>query len=127
MDIAPRAAAGPAATPAPSSASQVRATPEQVLLCLEALHSVYEDFKLSTLTWPLLRPLGHTLACLASAFGCHAYWEHYARDLGASELRRAGAAEPPVEGGPNAKRLPADIHKALLGEQLSLGHLNSRH
>lgn len=46
--------------------------------------------------WPLLQPLGTSLAHMAAAIGPQgcAYWEHYARDLGPTRLAAEGAPRP---------------------------------
>lgn len=88
---------------------------KESLLALEALHSVYEDFKLNTLTWPLLPRLGASLAALACRLRCHAYWEHYARDLGAAELAARGVVELPLGSAP----LGSNSAGAAQGSQMS--------
>lgn len=47
-----------------------------------SLHLVYEEMKLNTLTWPLLRTLASFLGALAPP----AYLDHYRRDLGPIDI-----------------------------------------
>ncbi|GAB4821235.1 hypothetical protein N2152v2_008281 [Parachlorella kessleri] len=73
-----QAAAQPSPTPTASR--------EQAWRALQALHSVYEDMKMSVLSWHLLVPLAELLADLAELAGAPAYRDHYGRDLGAKAL-----------------------------------------
>lgn len=87
---------------------------QPLLDALMALHALYEDFKLDTLSWRHLPRLGACLAAVAGRLGLAAYWEHYARDLGPGALLAEGAYEPRqealVEGGV-VLRPPADIYR----------------
>ncbi|KAG1677449.1 hypothetical protein FOA52_001904 [Chlamydomonas sp. UWO 241] len=97
----PSAAVGPTAAPSPGPAAASGAAggaaaavqpvwadwgTAVALPCLLALHALYEDAKLDTLSWPRLLPLGRTLAAAAGQLGLAEYWEHYARDLGPGAL-----------------------------------------
>lgn len=57
---------------------------DEVWRALQALHSVYEDCKMSVLRWRLLPTLGSALLRLAGVLGLAAtpYADHYCRDLG---------------------------------------------
>eukprot|EP00516_Mucochytrium_quahogii_P003269 CAMPEP_0203751382 /NCGR_PEP_ID=MMETSP0098-20131031/5463_1 /ASSEMBLY_ACC=CAM_ASM_000208 /TAXON_ID=96639 /ORGANISM=" , Strain NY0313808BC1" /LENGTH=2329 /DNA_ID=CAMNT_0050641079 /DNA_START=277 /DNA_END=7263 /DNA_ORIENTATION=+ len=69
-----------------SNAEKVSKHMGVLILCL---HLVYEECKLSTLTWPLIRPLAGVLSGLVEAtlepqYASH-YLDHYARDRGLVE------------------------------------------
>ncbi len=118
------AKAGAAAAAAASAVLSPAAEP--LLAVLYGLHSLYEECKLDVLGWPQLRPLGCTLAAVASLLGggggLHAYWEHYARDLGPPALAAAGAPEPPLATPPGLSlRPPTDLYRSV---RLSNGAMN---
>ncbi|GLI61806.1 hypothetical protein VaNZ11_004311, partial [Volvox africanus] len=92
---------------------------QPLLAVLYGLHGLYEELKLDMLSWPLLQPLGSSLAAVAAALGLHSYWEHYARDLGPATLVAAGVPEPPLQGPQGLSiRLPADVYR-ILGRMVS--------
>ena len=86
---------------------------------LEALHAVYEDFKLHLLRWPHLRELGRLLAALAVLLRAPLYVDHYLRDQGPACLPSDAAAllaRSAAPGGVTDVSLaqPANMHRALL-------------
>ncbi|GIM09537.1 hypothetical protein Vretimale_13366 [Volvox reticuliferus] len=92
---------------------------QPLLVVLYGLHGLYEELKLDVLSWPLLQPLGISLAAVASMLGLHSYWEHYARDLGPATLVAAGAPEPPLQGPQGLSiRQPSDVYR-ILGRMVS--------
>ncbi|KAF5836819.1 hypothetical protein DUNSADRAFT_5359 [Dunaliella salina] len=88
------------------------AAPARGMRVLRALHALYEDCKLDTLRWPLLLPLGRALARCAVALHAHAYWEHYARDVGPEDL---GVEFPSTGAAAHAcqPRPPLDVCRVL--------------
>ncbi|CAD7696275.1 unnamed protein product [Ostreobium quekettii] len=83
--------------------------------CLDALHSVYEDFKLRLTRWPLIKKLGEMLAVVALNVGAVQHLDHYARDIGPGALRKLGIKYPlPAKTFAADKSIPKDIHKVLL-------------
>lgn len=77
-----RAARPPAADVGSEQSRGAAVDREDVWLALEALHSVYEDFKLHTGRWPLLAPLGRLLHEMATLLNAADYVDMYSRDLG---------------------------------------------
>lgn len=73
------------------------ATAESALhiLALSALHTLYEDFKLSVLQWRALRPLAELLMTLASLLGAPNHIDHYLRDYGDLAVPGRGGAPGP--------------------------------
>ena len=91
--LLPASAAANAAAPAVGAASLA---PTERYRALVAMHTVYEALKLSTLSWPLVEPLGKLLTAVASLAGRQEFVSHYSRDLGAVPTHRvAGAVMPP--------------------------------
>ncbi|KAL0039031.1 hypothetical protein WJX77_005730 [Trebouxia sp. C0004] len=85
---------------------------EEVWQALYALHSLYEDFKLNVLRWPLMLSLGKLLFSLAQMVSAPDYQEHYRRDLGPTALQ---AASPGIDGSYVRENVlpPTNIHRAL--------------
>ena len=50
---------------------------DRALPPLVAMHTVYEALKLSTLSWPLVEPLGKLLTAVASLAGRQEFVSHY--------------------------------------------------
>eukprot|EP00887_Chlorella_sp_A99_P005912 scaffold29.g5912.t1 len=98
--------------------------PLSTLSCPLPCPTVYEDCKMSVLSWRLLPTLGASLCQLAAAAGAVSYQEHYVRDLGpatsataaAAPGLAAAAAAALASGGAAAARAaeqPGDMFRAL--------------
>ena len=82
------------------AAAQVLTCPEAQIdwtvhreVIYDVLHAAYEDFKLSTLTWICLQPLGMLLYALCQKDHDTTFARHYARDFGlALEVAQCGRA-----------------------------------
>lgn len=61
---------------------------------LEGLHALYEDCKLDTMRWHLLRPLGRLLARMAAVLDARRYVDRYHRDLALTAADVAVPAAP---------------------------------
>ena len=86
---------------------------------LEALHALYEDYKLHVLRWHHLSDLGRLLVALATLLRAPLYLDHYLRDLGPGCLPPAAAGLLAQSVAPSAAEnvslaQPADMHRALL-------------
>jgi anaphase-promoting complex subunit 1 len=118
-----RFAWAPAAQPAqeeghmPATAAAVGAGRDEAWRALQALHSVYEDCKMSVLRWQLLPSLGRALLRLAGLLGASGYADHYARDLGLpAEPAAAPGAAAQAGASPSqavASAAPPDMFRAL--------------
>ncbi|KAI3425098.1 hypothetical protein D9Q98_008476 [Chlorella vulgaris] len=98
-------AAAQQASPAGAGRAQ-----DDVWRALQALHSVYEDCKMSVLRWQLLSPLGRMLLRLSSLLGARCYADHYCRDLGVpAHPQYTAAPSSPAAAGAS----PPDMFRAL--------------